>query len=183
MRSIHLGKKYTFKTGIHLLLDLLTNEATNCPLTQVEPLLIFYSSPSHLSMNWLKSASLISHWKSCKTTVITLPVRRAILSPVQCVRKVTSVTILRAVMWIAMVISYCNLFVQQKLFNLLTLLLFIFKFKLIKHYWCMNETKLRDLRIGLFFLRHWTSFSGWKLRPSQRHLSISLDHGRRLSNF
>ena len=34
-----------------------------------------------------------------------------------------------------------------------------------------------------FFFRRWTSFNSWKLRPSQRHLSISLDPGRRLSNF
>jgi len=36
---------------------------------------------------------------------------------------------------------------------------------------------------SFFFFRHWTFFNGWKLRPSQRHLSISLDPGRRLSNF
>ena len=34
-----------------------------------------------------------------------------------------------------------------------------------------------------FFFRHWTSFNGWKLWPSQRHFSISLDPGCRLSNF
>ena len=31
--------------------------------------------------------------------------------------------------------------------------------------------------------RRWTSFDGWKFWPSQRHLSISLDTGRRLSRF
>jgi len=34
-----------------------------------------------------------------------------------------------------------------------------------------------------FFFRHWTSFSVWKLWPSQRHLSISFNPGCRLSNF
>ena len=34
-----------------------------------------------------------------------------------------------------------------------------------------------------FFFRHWTSFTSWKLRPSQRHFYISLELGRRLSNF
>jgi len=29
----------------------------------------------------------------------------------------------------------------------------------------------------------WTSFNGWKFWPSQRHLSTSLDPGRRLSSF
>jgi len=31
--------------------------------------------------------------------------------------------------------------------------------------------------------RCWTSFNGWKFWPSQRHLSISLDTGHRLSGF
>jgi len=31
--------------------------------------------------------------------------------------------------------------------------------------------------------RRWTSFNGWQFWPSQRHLSISLDPGCRLSSF
>ena len=34
-----------------------------------------------------------------------------------------------------------------------------------------------------FFFRHWTSFNHRKFWPSQRPLSISLDPGRRWSNF
>jgi len=42
MGSTHLEKKYTFKTGVHLLLNLLTNAATNWPFPQAEPLLILF---------------------------------------------------------------------------------------------------------------------------------------------
>ena len=48
----------------------------------------------------------------------------------------------------------------------------------------LNQWTLQESRqFFFFFFRHWTSFDGWKLWPSQRHLSISLDPGRRLSKF
>ena len=46
-----------------------------------------------------------------------------------------------------------------------------------------TDSKSVSLLTFFFFFRHWTSFTSWKLWPSQRHFYISLELGRRLSNF
>ena len=48
---------------------------------------------------------------------------------------------------------------------------------------CIHHLLIVPYFFFFFFFRHWTSFNGWKVWPSQRHLSISLDPGCRLSNF